>query len=331
MANRSAGWIQSRPVESGLKDWLAGYGVKLSKGLVLDPRSGALPIPVERQLGGGMSVREIQLVPYPYIVDVRGEGLDATSPVSSSLGELQVPWSAAIEVDAAQNKARKVTPLLRSSAQSWVSDSTKLLPDFQHSPELGFEPSGERAVRTLAVMLEGRFDSAFKGQPSPLLESARAAAAKAEEEAKVKGEPSKAGAAPGKATPSAGGDSKPLPIGRVIEHSPGSARLIVVASNALFGDAALNLVGQAQGRRATQVTAFAQNLVDWSLEDQGLLGIRSRGEFARTLAPLTRDSEAAWEYGNYGLALFGLFLVWLIQHRRRAAAMTRHALILREV
>ena len=117
----------------------------------------------------------------------------------------------------------------------------------------------------------------------------------------------------------------------MIDHSPGSARLIVVASNALFGDAALSLVGQAQGRRATQATAFAQNLVDWSLEDQGLLGIRSRGGFARTLAPLTRESEAAWEYGNYGLALFGLLLVWLIQRRRHATAMARHALILREV
>jgi ABC-2 type transport system permease protein len=301
--------IASRPVDSGLADWLAGYGLTLSKGLVLDPQSGALPIPVERPIGGGLSVREIQLAPYPYIVDVRGAGLDAASPMTASLGELEVPWSAAIAVDPAENRARKVTPLLRSSAASWVSDSSNLLPDYQRAPELGFVPEGARGARTLAVMLEGRFDSAFKGEASPLLKAARAAAA---------------------ASAPAAGNREPPPIGRVIDRSPASARLIVVASNALFSDAAIDLVGQARGRRDTQAAAFAQNLVDGALEDPGLLGIRSRGEFARTLVPLSRQSEADWEYGDYALVLAGLGLVWFIHRQRRAGASARHALILRE-
>jgi ABC-2 type transport system permease protein len=317
--------LNARPVDSGLSAWLAGYGLTLSKGLVLDPQSGALPIPVERPLGGGMSVREIRLAPYPYIVDVRGSGLDAASPVTASLGEIEVPWSAAIEVDAAKNQGRKVTPLLRSSAQSWMSDSTDLLPDYQRAPDGGFVPSGPRGARTLAVMLEGRFDSAFKGQGSPLLKAQQAAAATSAAAAAS----APAGSKPAAALASAG-DGKPPPIGRVIDRSPDSARLIVVASNALFGDAASNLLGQARGQRDTQAAAFAQNLVDWSLEDQGLLGIRSRGEFARTLAPLSREAETGWEYADYALVLAGLVLVWFIHRRRRASATARHTLILRE-
>jgi ABC-2 type transport system permease protein len=311
--------ITPRPVDSGLATWLAGYGIGLGKGLVLDPHSGALPIPVERPIGNGLSVREIQLAPYPYIVDVRGAGLDAASPVTASLGDLQVPWAAPITVDAAKNKDRRVTTLLRSSPDSWVSQSGNLLPDYDKHPDLGFAPGGTRGAQALAVMVEGRFDSAFKGQTSPVLKEAQAAAKAA----------AAASAASGAAASASAPEATPT-IGRVIDHSPASARLIVVASNALFTDQAIGMVGQARGTRDRKAAEFAENLVDWSLEDQGLLGIRSRGQFARTLAPRSREAEAGWEYANYGLALAGLALVWLWHRRRRQVVAHRHALLLQE-
>ncbi|MBS0448663.1 MAG: Gldg family protein [Proteobacteria bacterium] len=308
--------IAPKPVDSGLAGWLAGYGIDIGKGFVLDPQSGALPIPVERPIGNGMTVREIQLAPYPYIVDVRGRGLDAASPVTASLGDLQVPWAAPIAVDAQKNKDRKVTTLLRSSADSWVSQSDNLLPDYDRHGDLGFAPEGTRGPQALAVMVEGRFDSAFKGKPSPVLADAQAAAKAA------------AAAASGPAS-SPAAETTPT-IGRVIDHSPASARLVVVASNMLFTDQAIGMVGQARGTRDLKAAEFAQNLVDWSLEDQGLLGIRSRGQFARTLAPLSREAQAGWEYANYGLALAGLAIVWAWHRRRRQVVAHHHALLLQE-
>ena len=71
--------IMARPVTSGLGDWLATYGLSFGKGLVLDRQSGALPIPVQRDVGG-VSVNELELANYPYIIDVRGSGLDPNSP-----------------------------------------------------------------------------------------------------------------------------------------------------------------------------------------------------------------------------------------------------------
>jgi ABC-2 type transport system permease protein len=318
--------IDAHKVESGLEDWLAGHGLSLGEELVLDPQSGALPVPVERRIGG-FSVREIRLIDYPYIIDARGNGLSSDSPVTSGLGQIYVPWATPIGVVADKNEGREVTELLRSSPQSWVSDSLNLVPDYSAHPRLGFAEGEERAPRLLSVMIEGRFDSAFEDRPSPLLESteedSEETGAQGEEETPASGaDANEAGAEQ---------DTPETAITGVIEHSPDSARLVLVSSNALFADQTETLISQALGTRYIKPFEFAQNLIDWSLEDQGLLGIRSRGRFARTLVPLDRETQAFWEYLNYGLAVGGLALVWFLNRRRRWTAEARYAQILQEV
>ncbi|MGH8230536.1 MAG: Gldg family protein, partial [Steroidobacteraceae bacterium] len=160
--------IIARPVKSGLEDWLAGYGLSYGNGLVLDQQSGALPIPVQREVGG-FAVDEVELAKYPYIVDVRGRGLNRHSPITDSLDQIDVPWAAPLRVDPKLNQQRKVTALLQSSNWSWVSDSTNLMPDYQSYPDEGFAVGKPAGPQTLAVMVEGEFDSMFKGKPSPLL------------------------------------------------------------------------------------------------------------------------------------------------------------------
>lgn len=312
--------VVTRPVKSGLEPWLAGFGVSFGKGLVLDPQSGSLPIPVERNVGG-YTVNEVELVRYPYIIDVRNRGLNRHSPITSSLGQIDVPWAAPLVLDADRNKTRKVTQLLRSSNASWLSDATDLLPDYERYPDLGFAAGASAASQPLALMLEGQFDSYFKGKPSPLLPSESTA-----------GNPADNGA--GKGDSRAGDRSKGsgnLAIGGVIEHSPDSARLVVIGSTSLFSDPVINLIGETLGTRYLKPVEFAQNIVDWALEDQGLLSIRSRGHFARTLSPLSRRSAQFWEYLNYGLALGGLALVWLFNRQRRRRLAARHRRLLQEV
>ena len=308
--------IDARKLDSGLKDWLAGYGLKIEPALVLDPQAGALPIPVERSVGGFM-VREIQLVDYPYILDVRGEGLNPVSPITSGLDQLYVPFTSPIQVDKDKNQGRKVTELLRSSDQAWTSDSLDLVPDFRRYGRLGFPRGEKQGRRLLAVMLEGRFDSAFKGKRSPLLAEPERKGDDKAKEAKEDGAEK-------------GGKARPAGI---LERSPDSARLILVASNALFTDTAEALIGEALGTRYLKPALFAQNLVDWSLADQGLLALRGRdrSRFARTLRPLDRTAQAFWEYLNYGLALAGLLGLWWLDRRRRRSVQARYAAILKEV
>ena len=63
-----------RKAESGLDPWLAHHGLRLEQSMVLDPQSAALPVPVEREVGG-FRVREVHMVEYPLFVDVRTDGL----------------------------------------------------------------------------------------------------------------------------------------------------------------------------------------------------------------------------------------------------------------
>jgi ABC-2 type transport system permease protein len=200
--------------------------------------------------------------------------------------------------------------LLETSKDAWTSDATNIQPDFRAHGRLGFAVGSERGRQLLAVAVEGRFESWFKGKPSPL--------AKAEAATTKTDTPSKnvdPGAAPPKQekpTDKAKKDKEPV-ITRVIERSPESARIILFASNTFLTDTALDLSSTAMRTRYLNPVQLVENAVDWSLEDRGLLGIRGRAHFSRTLPPLDRNTQMFWEYLNYALALLGLFLVWLIR------------------
>jgi ABC-2 type transport system permease protein len=117
----------------------------------------------------------------------------------------------------------------------------------------------------------------------------------------------------------------------VIDRSPESARIILIGSNAFATDAVLNLASEGLGTLYTQPLQFLQNAIDWSLEDRGLLSIRSRAQFARTLEPLERSGQLFWEYLNYGLALLGLVAVWGWRRAARRSEQARYRAILAEV
>ena len=114
---------------SGLEDWLKFHGISIEEEMVLDPQNSAFPVPVQRQVGG-YTVQETQLVNYPYFVDIRPDGMNRESGMLSGLNQLTMNWSSPISIDMDKNKERKVTRLLESSADSWLSDSTNIQPNF---------------------------------------------------------------------------------------------------------------------------------------------------------------------------------------------------------
>jgi ABC-2 type transport system permease protein len=191
------------------------------------------------------------------------------------------------------------------------------MPDYQSWPDTGFEPGAERGARLLGVAVEGRFDSYFKGKDSPL---AKPPEAPADTE----------GADAASRDAAAEAQETPPPITGVIDRSPESARIILVASNTFADDAVLSLASEGLGTLYTKPAEFLQNAVDWSLEDRGLLAIRSRAQFARTLAPMDRADQLFWEYLNYSLALLGLVAVWFWRRWVHRAEQRRYQAILAE-
>lgn len=301
------GGLYATRATSGLEDWLAQDGLRVENTMVLDPHSAALPVPVQRYVGG-LAVQEIRMVPYPHFLDLRGSQLDARNPITASLGQLTVPWASPIAVDEKKNEGRKVSRLLVSSPQSWTSDALDVVPDFAAHPGTGYAAPPQRGPQVLAVAVQGRFDSFYKGKKPP--------------------EPSSAPAAPGAKKPAAPVAGAPA---SVIERSPDSARIVLVASNAFASDAAVNLASQGLRTLYSKPVELVQNAVDWSLEDPALLALRGRTRFAATLVPLTEAQERAWEYLDYALALAGLAAVYAWRRAVARGDRTRRQLILEEV
>ena len=284
---------------SGLEDWLKSHGLTLSDSMVLDTQNSPLPIPVEREVAG-IPVRQIQLLDYPYFPDVREDGFAKGDTPTLGLKQLTLSWAAPIAVDEEKTRELKIVRLLQSSANSWVSGGTNVVPDFQAHPDTGFDEGKDHKRQLLGVLAEGEFKSYFAGKPSPLAKDAKPAEPKAKP-----GAVSKPGEMP------AGNDAEKASITGVIEHSPESARIILIGSGSFLSDDILSLLSQVDRTQYLTPLSFAQNLVDWSLEDRGLLALRARGGlFSRTLGPVKAGEQPFWEYLNYVLALLGLGLVY---------------------
>ncbi|MEM1436676.1 MAG: Gldg family protein, partial [Pseudomonadota bacterium] len=304
---------------SGLEAWLAHHGLGFEPTLVMDPQNSAFPAPITRQVGG-FSFQEMVLLDYPYFVDVRGDGLLETLPLIGGLPQVTLTWPSPIAPAQEQlaESTLTYTPILQSSADAWLSANTDVMPKYDPAGGPVFAVEGETAVRDLAALVSGRFESYFKGQPSPLL--AAAAAANAAEDA--------AAAGPGEVDlpdDAASEDATEPVIASVVERSPESARVFLFASNDFLADQITRLIGSADGTFYTGTAQLMANVVDYSLEDQSLLSIRGRGQFNRTLPPMEAAEQQRLEYLNYALALLGIALVWLWQRRRRAGAQATYA------
>ena len=275
--------VRVKKVTTGLEEMLASYGVELGEEMVLDLQNEGIPMPVERDLGG-LRVREIQYLNYPYFVNVRSDGISDETPVAAGLPGLTLPWAVELTFNAPSSSKegeepaaeRTATALLQSTANAWTTRDTQVQPNFTTHPRSGFPPPpGEDALetRTLALLVSGTFESFFKGKKDPTVDTG----------------------------------------GTVLERSPDNARLVVIGSTAFANDLVLNLT-----RQAANNLQLVQNLVDWGVEDVDLLTIRSRGTYARTLAPLESSERLKYELMNYGIALAALVLVVLLTAGRRS-------------
>ena len=285
--------INLKEVKDGVAPLLAHYGFDIGRKLVMDERNEPFPIPVTRNVGG-FTIQEIRRMPYPFFVDVRPDAMAQGTPVTARLPAVTMNWCSEITVDKKKTGKLEVVTLLKSSPEAWLGDASAIQPDFRLYPGMGFPASGERRARTLAILATGSFQSYFKDRKDPRL-------AAADKEKGKDGE--KDDRARKLALASAQEPALPA--------SPDSARLAVVASSEFINDAVFSISRSMGQDRYLNSLEFLQNLVDWSVADEALLAIRSRGSHARLLVPLDRREQMFWEWLNYILALAGLAGVYL--------------------
>jgi ABC-2 type transport system permease protein len=231
------------------------------------------------------------LLDYPYFIDLRPPGL-ATHSVTANLPHVTMAWASPITTSA--KEGRRITALLESSGQSWHRDSLDIMPKVDAGGLNNFTPpSGNddakdspsaAAGSILGVIVEGRFNSFFADGDKRLDVS----------------------------TVREGMSSPPEPMARnLLERSPESARIVLYASNDFMSDQVLKSIVAASGTQYLGPLELFMNTLDWSLQDEQLLSIRSRGHFNRTLPPMERRVQLLLESVNYGLALILLLLLAL--------------------
>lgn len=285
-----AGGLGLTPLEGGLREMLASYGVDVEQSLVMDPQNEPFPVAVSRDVGG-FQVQELQAIDYPFFVDVRNDGMTSDSQIVSNLPAVTLNWASPINIDEGQNAEREVVELLRSSQASWRRLDTNIQPNFDLYPDLGFPLGSEQQSYLLAVSVQGVFESYFKDKPSPLSEPT---------EMEVGEEPPPPEAVPG-----------------TIEVSPETARLVIFSSAEFVDDIIFEISSNLMMDRYLNSIKLVQNAIAWATEDLEMLGIRARGTSARVLVPLTEAEQSFWEGANYVVALVALVAVGIFWRARR--------------
>jgi ABC-2 type transport system permease protein len=290
------GGLALKPLEDNVRAMLADYGITVEQSLVLDVQNEPFPVQTVRNVGG-IQVQEIQAIDYPFFVDIRQDGMASDSPIVSNLPAVTLNWVSPIIVDEEKNADREVTELLQSSPRSWMRIDANIQPDFNAYPQLGFPMGSDQERHTLAVSVQGSFESAFKDRLSPFAEDAA-------EEGEAGMEESE--------TP-----TPPPSSLSTIESSPETSRLIVIGSAEFVDDVVFDLSSSLTRDRYLNSLQFLQNCVAWSTEDLDLLTIRSRGTQTRVLAPLSEREQSFWEGGNYVVALLALVVIGIVWNSRR--------------
>ncbi|MEE4143232.1 MAG: Gldg family protein [Halieaceae bacterium] len=282
------GELQLQDWNSGLTDWLHYQGLAVGDSLVLDKQNAAFPAPVIRE-SGGYEFRDVTMLDYPYFIDIRRDGLARKHPITENIPQLTMAWASPISVE--RKDGLQVTTLLNSSPQSWLSTSMQIMPgaDDGENSDPGAEHHDQHK---LGVMLQGRFDSYFSDRPQP--------------------DPgSRAQAAQGAAG--------------LLQRSPEAARIVLFSSNDFMDDQVLRAQVMASGTQYLGPVELLLNTLDWALQDEQLLTIRSRGHFNRTLPPMEHRGQAIIEYLNYGLAITWLGLLAALHWLRKVLRKRRYA------
>jgi ABC-2 type transport system permease protein len=271
----SDGELSLQDWDSGLQAWLEHFGIAIEESLVLDQQHAMFPAPVVRR-AGEYKFRDVQMIDYPYFVDLRTEGLARNHPITASLPQLTMAWASPVAVD--RREGLQLTTLITSSPRSWLSDSMNITPGTDQGPDAELHADASYSPHKLGVMLQGRFNSYFNDLPH-FADANSATSA-------------------------------------LLQRSPESARLVLFSSNDFIDDQMLNAQVMASGTQYLGPVELLLNTLDWSLEDDELLQVRSRAHFNRTLPPMERRGQATIEYLNYAVATLWLFLLYLI-HRLR--------------
>ncbi|KJS33790.1 MAG: hypothetical protein VR64_00165 [Desulfatitalea sp. BRH_c12] len=307
MANQMPAYV---PLDTGLEKLLAHYGVRIKQAMVMDEKSYRQR--KSPQQGGGE-----QAVYFAPLIEKNN--INAQLDYLQNIKGLIALEIAPLELDDKQIAEQdiKAHKLFSSSDRSWeMRDRIMLNPMFIQPPA----SDNEMASRPLAYLLEGSFNSYFKGKPMPEKPAAPEDPAQQEPSAdEDRNDPLAAeDLAPATSSVQANavqGDPKPQIQGQgAVRDQSVPAKIFVIASSKMIGDQLIEESGQSPN------TMFVMNMIDALNGREDIAVMRSKEQSFNPLDPTGPGTKAVIKTVNMaGLPLltilFGL-LVWWRRHAR---------------
>ena len=278
------------PVDTGLQNLLAHYGVTIENAYVLDENCYVQEIPA--QFGGGQ--RNIYFAPI-----IKRRNINDNLPFMHNINGLVAMQISPLSLDADRigNQGVQATTVFSSSDKSWeMKGRINLNPMFIRPPE----SPDEKESFPLAYVLEGAFNSYFAGKRVP------------EKETETEAETEKTE----KTAEEADEDTVDLSMveaeGEIIsEGKPG--KIFVIASAEVLKN---NMIDR-DGR--TPNAMFVMNVIDFLNNRTDIALMRSKQQRFNPLNETGAGTKAFVKWFNIiGLPvmLFGL-LVWFVRHNRK--------------
>ena len=140
------------PLDIGLERILDKYGISFGKNYVLDERC----YQEQNQMFGAM--------PVYFIPELQRQNMSQKSVISRNLGYVYFMQNSSIDVSGAEAAdGERVTVLAKSSPRSWLMSGA-----FHTNPSFLRVPADKSQLKSenLAVLVEGRFKSAFDAKPA---------------------------------------------------------------------------------------------------------------------------------------------------------------------
>lgn len=253
---------------SNLNDLLSHYGIKLNKALVLDKVNAHASFSQ-----GFMSFS----MPYPFWVKIPQKGF-ANHPALKRLDGVVFPWTSPLEI--IEKEGVESTVLASSSPYSWKKNAERFI---NLAPQQRFNPPNKLESYPLAVLLNGEFESFYKGKEVPK---------RGEEEKKDE---------------KADTEEKQLQAAdtekeTALTKSP-TTQIIVVGNSRFLEDNFLRMFRNNQ--------FFFLNMVDWLNVGNDLIKIRSRQLDERPLEEISEQQKSYIRFFNtFGVSIlliaFGL-------------------------
>ncbi|MBM4269795.1 MAG: ABC transporter permease [Deltaproteobacteria bacterium] len=142
--------LTSEDVDHGLTDLIAGYGVKIEPGLVIDAESATISVAQQRGF-----MRIMQPVQYPFIPQPKS--LSADHPLTRGISDVVFPFMSPLEVNVPAEGPVDADVIVKSSPKSWVQQKP-----YDLNPMQQWTASADEAgARNLVVALSGKLPPHF--------------------------------------------------------------------------------------------------------------------------------------------------------------------------